>query len=99
VQGRASVVTAGVDGEAEVEHQRDGRGVAALGGVDHRRGLLRDGDATGQPGVGGQQPLDLGPVRVLAGGQQPVGAGDGDIGAVLATGRGAMWYSGPIKDG
>ena len=56
--------------------------------MDHRRGLLRGGDAAGQPGVGGQQPLDLGPVRVLAGGQQPVGAGDGDIGTVLAQQHG-----------
>jgi hypothetical protein len=74
----------GVHGETEVEHQGDRGGVARLGGADHRRRLLGGGEAAGQPGILGQLPLDGGLVPVLAGGQEPVGAGGVVGGAALA---------------
>jgi hypothetical protein len=67
---------AGLDAGAAVEQQADGGGTAGVGGGVQGRAAVVTAGIDGQPGVSGQQAFNRGLVRVLAGGQQPVGAGD-----------------------
>ncbi len=70
-------------GEAELQHQLQGLGVAGLGGPDQARGLLGGGQVPGQPGIGGQLLPHGSGVGVLEGGQEPVGRG-GVVGGAVA---------------
>ena len=57
VQGGAAVIpAASLEGEAEVEHERDGGGVALLGGA-HDRCSLVVGQPGEQPGIVRELPL------------------------------------------
>jgi hypothetical protein len=84
--GLGGLGSLGCSGEAEVEHQRDGRGVAGLGGVADCA-ALGVGEPADQTGTAGQVSPCPGLAGVQARGQEPFGVARGQEPFGVARGQ------------